>query len=233
MIRARWTSRTPRGALVAALLASFAAGARAEDAAADVEPPPMALGLEAGVGPVFHLTGSEGYVAAKWRVSPFVRYGWAHIGVASELDNRTRSLTRDADWLDPGETRVTRHQYLHAATLGASFPEGTLGGGRLGRHLRLELLGETGMIHTRLEEELDAGGVGDRTLDRWTPFAGARLGLRMRFGSPWAGFLGLAAFYRHPFDDERFRSANGRRQPFAGDTVGVVVFGGADVTVRR
>jgi hypothetical protein len=233
MIRARWTSRSRRAALVATLLAALAAGARADDGAAEEALPPLALGLEAGAGPVFHLAGREDYGAAKFRVSPFVRYGWAHVGVASELDTPTASLTRDAEWLAPGETRVTRWQYVLASSLGASFPERTLGDGWLGRHLRLELLGETGMIYTRLEEELDAGGIGDRSQRRWTPFAGARLGLRMRFGSPWAGFFGVAAFYRHPFDDEQFRRANGVREPFAGDTVGVVLFGGADVTVRR
>ncbi|HYD40837.1 MAG TPA: hypothetical protein VEB43_08400 [Anaeromyxobacter sp.] len=233
MTRARSTRPSPRGALVAALLASLAGGARADDVSAEAVPPPIALGIEAGGGPVIHLAGGEDYAAAKLRVSPFVRYGWAHLGAASELDTPTWSLSRDASWLGPGETRVTRWQYVLTSTLGASFPERTLGEGWLGRHLRLELLGETGMIYTRLEEELDAGGVGDRSLVRWTPFAGARLGLRMRFGRPWAGFFGLAAFYRHPFDDERFRRANGRREPFAGDTVGVVVFGGADVTVRR
>lgn len=233
MIRARWTGRSPRRALVAALLASLAAGARADDASADGSRAPIALGIEAGAGPVFHLTGSEDYAAAKLRASSYVQYGWAHLGAAGELDAPTRPLSRDSGWLAPGETRVTRRQVVLASSFGASLPEYTLGDAWLGRHLRLELLGETGMMHTRLEEELDAGGVGDRSLVRWTPFAGARLGVRMRFGSPVAGFFGLAAFYRHPFSDERFRSANGRRERFVGDTVGVVVFGGADVTVRR
>ncbi len=233
MICTGWTRRVPARALVAALLVAPAAGVRADDAA-EPAPPPIAVGLDGGFGPVFHLETGERNYAPKFRASPFVRYGWAHLGAALEIDAYTRSLRQDDDdWLGPGETRIIRHQVVFASTLGASLPEGTLGDGWLGRHLRLELLGETGVIRTRLEEQLGANGVGDRTLRKSTPFVGARLGLRMRFGSPAAGSFGLAAFYRHPFDDERFRSANGRREPIAGDTVGVLIFGGADVTLRR
>jgi hypothetical protein len=161
-------------------------------------------------------------VALPFGAAVLVRRGGWQGGFAAEGEPHRPG----PDWLAPGATSLKRTSRVVAFSLGASTPVAGPDGGRLLRHLRLELLGEAGVLSTEMVESLGVGGIGDRRWKRTTPFLGVRAGTRLWFGGSWGGHFGLAAYYRQPLRDERVTTIAGGRAKLVTPSFGFAFYGG-------
>lgn len=220
--------RIAQGTAVA-VLAVMALAPRLATADEVVDAPEVVVGAELRTGGTSHPMEVE-----RSRVDVgagvFVRRGLLQLGLALESDSPT--YMKDDLWVWPGKSTVERQDLPLTLTAGLSSPATFLGDRWLWRHMRTDLLAEVGATHTMLHEDLGGGGIGNRTWNRWTPLVGLRAGVTVRFGGRFHGFFGLAGFYRHALLQDHITTVTGRREQVASDSVGLVVFGGADLRLR-
>ncbi len=225
------SSRAVRRACLA-LLAMVPGLAVAQETGA-APPPEIVVGAEVRLGPThhfgFHVEGERERFDVGAGV--FAPRGALQLGLAGEF--LPTFYRHDDHWVAPGASVVTRRDRLLVLTAGLSTPATYLGDRWLWRRLQTDLLAEAGADFTHLDEDLGGGGPGNRTWERWTPLAGVRAGVSMRLGGRFHGFFGLAAFYRRALVEHHVTTVTGRRELVFGDSVGVVVFGGADLRLRR
>lgn len=209
---------------------ALCAAVRADDGGDALRPPSLApaieLGLEVRGARVWHLQREVARPGQGSQLGPraFARYGWLEAGAGMDFEVPVHG--------SPGaHVSLDRYDGAFYGTLGASLPGTLAGDGWFAHRLRLGLLVEVGAARTHVDEDLDAGGFGNRSSTTVTPFVGCRLGLRGRLGRRVGGLGGVGLFYRHALVAHHVNTAAGRALAL-GDTAGLIVFGGADWFAR-
>ena len=132
---------------------------------------------------------------------------------------------------EPGETVVSRREVYLLAAAGGELPvSGLLGGGWLSHHAHVDLLGELGWQHTALA--IQQYGLADVEASRWTPVAGARLGLGFRLGTSIPADLGVTVYGRLPLHERGCVPTPDGCEKMGQSAAGVALWGRVDFPAR-